>query len=76
MPDYSAISSTELKEYVPVAYSELANAFEEGLFINSDKKNEVYFEDYLKAIKRHSSKTDNRYEDTIRKRMFAMINNK
>lgn len=76
MPDYSAISSTELKEYVPVAYSELANAFEEGLFINSDKKNEVYFEDYLKAIKCHSSKTDNRYEDTIRKRMFAMINNK
>lgn len=76
MPDYSNISSTELEEYDPVAYSELVGAFESGLSIKSDKANEVYFADYLNALKRHSKEIDNRYEDTIRKRMYEMINNK
>lgn len=72
-PDYSVITENELEGYTTIAYSELWEIFNEGLNIKSDKATEAYFADFVKALKMHSSPVDNRYEETMRRRLQSVI---
>ena len=75
-PNYSVIIQNESSTYSIVNYSELAETFEKGLNYEVDSKTKVYFEDFVNALKMHSTKTDNRYEDIMRRRMQCIIDAK
>lgn len=75
-PNYSVIIQNESSTYSIVNYSELAETFEKGLNYEVDSKTKVYFEDFVNALKMHSTKTDNRYEDIMRRRMQGIIDAK
>lgn len=72
-PNYSIITDKELEGYTAIKYSEIAEKLEEGLNIRTDKATEVYFADFVKALKIHSSKDDKRYEETMRRRLQSVI---
>ena len=73
MPDYSSIHPDELKGYKPIYYSNLASWFEKGLNRSESNSILVYYRDFVKSLKYHSSKTDNPHEEIMRKRLQANI---
>ena len=73
MPDYSAINTDELKGYTPIYYSELAEWFAKGIDRSEDDAIVIYYRDFVKSLRHHSSKTDNHHEEIMRKRLQANI---
>ncbi|MBP3369425.1 MAG: PD-(D/E)XK nuclease family protein [Clostridia bacterium] len=73
LPDYSIISSSELKEYTPVCYSQLFDWFKKGMSENPNSWSEIYYKDFVQALKKHSASTDNPHEEIMRRRLQDRI---
>ena len=62
------------KAFKPIYFGELFEAFETCKKEHPvEFDNDTYFDDFLKAIKRHSSKYDNNYEDIMKRKMKKLI---
>lgn len=72
-PNYSIITEKELEGYTAVTYEEIAEKLEEGVKKHTTTATDVYFSDFVKALKIHSSKDDKRYEETMRRRLQSVI---
>lgn len=73
LPDYSVIQPDELKGYTPIYYSELSKWFDKEIDKQGNDSIVVYYRDFIKSLKYHSSKTDNHHEEIMRKRLQANI---
>ena len=73
LPDYSVINEHELKGYTPIYYSVLADWFKKGTEFSTEKKLAVYYSDFIQALIRHSTSTDNPHEEIMRMRLQESI---
>jgi hypothetical protein len=80
MPDYNAIDperfQTEAqKAFKPVYFSELYAGFIDCLSGNPELfAEDIYWQDFLNALKRHSSKYDNNFEEVMKRKMKKLVN--
>lgn len=79
-PDYNKINSSEFatKEvqdnYRIINYSEIYSVFLDYYNNHKDEfKNDKYFEDFLKGIKKHSNDRDKDFEEIMKRKMAKLI---
>ena len=79
VPNYNKIevdqfTRTGEKAFKPIYFSELLKVFDGCKKEKPEQfENDMYFNDFLKAIKRHSSEYDNNYEEVMKRKMKKLI---
>lgn len=78
-PDYNKINTENIKEnmgekYSIIQYSEIHRVID-NFYKNNESTfdNDKYFTDFLKAVKYHSAKDDNRFEEISKRKLKELI---